>query len=107
MTEFHWDGNNLIKERFIDYEGYVFEPTVSYNIRDNFEIGLTGRIHGYYAGLFDPVFQGFHDLFGFPNGGRDSYPQKDVYINLHTTTGIDLYMTEPTVTLGDTDLFIK
>ena len=35
VTEFHQIGSNLEKERFIDYEGFVFEPTVSYNILDN------------------------------------------------------------------------
>jgi len=107
VTEFHQIGTTLEQERFIDYEGYVLEPTVSYNFLDNLEVGLTGRIHFYYGGFWDPVIEGFHSIFGFPNGGRNLYPANDVFINIQTTSGIDLSLTEPLAAIGDTDLFVK
>jgi len=107
VTEFHLSGSELIKERFIDYEGYILEPTVSFNPADTVEVGLTTRLHTYYGGIFDPVFESFHGLFEFPNGGRDSYPLNDVYINIHTDSGLDLNLTEPDAAMGDTDLFCK
>lgn len=107
VTEFHQIGSTLVKERFVDYEGYILEPTLSFHPLDSLETGLTTRLHTYYGGFLDPVFQAFHDLFDFPNGGRESYPDGDVYINLVTTSGIDLRLTEPLASLGDTDLFVK
>ena len=107
VTEFHQYGDTLIKERYIDYEGYIFEPTVSFNPLDTLEIGLTTRFHVYYGGFLDPVFEAFHSLFSFPNGGRESYGQNDVFINLHTTSGMDFSLDEPTAAFGDTDLFVK
>ena len=107
VTEFHLIGNDLVKERFIDYEGSIFEPTVSFNLLAGLEIGLTTRFHTYYGGLWDSVIEGFHDLFGFPNGGREYYPLNDLYINLHTSSGIDLSLTEPVAALGDTDFYIR
>lgn len=107
VTEFHLTGTELVKERFIDYEGYIFEPTISFVPIDGLEAGLATRLHAYYGGIFDGVFQWFHHLFGFPNGGRESYPQDEVYINIQTTSGFDLSLSEPTFALGDTDLYIK
>ena len=50
VTEFHLIGNNLIQERYIDYEGYIFEPSISFNPIKTLEFGLTSRIHSYYGG---------------------------------------------------------
>lgn len=107
VTEFHKTGTDVVKERFVDYEGYIFEPTVSYFFTDHIETGLTTRLHTYYGGIFDPVFEVFHNLFDFPNGGRESYPHGDVYIHLVTSSGIDLQLDEPMASIGDTDLFMK
>lgn len=107
VAEFHQAGDSFIKERFIDYEGYIFEPTVSYNFKDDFEVGLTGRVHAYYGGIWDSFIENFHSLFGFSNGGREYYPQNDVYINLQLEEGTDLYLTDSLLAVGDTDLFVK
>lgn len=107
VTEFHLSNSGLIKERFIDYEGYILEPTLSFNPQSRIEVGLTSRFHAYYGGFLDQVFESFHNFFGFPNGGRESYPQNDVYINIHTTTGINLFLDNDKVAIGDTDLYIK
>lgn len=107
VTEFHVSGSHILKERFVDYEGYILEPTISYNIGNAVEVGLTSRLHFYYGGIFDSFFEAFHKLFSFPNGGRGSFPSNDVYIRLHTSSGIDLTLTDPQMALGDTDLFGK
>lgn len=107
VAEYHYSGSTLIKERFVDYEGFVLEPTVFYTPAETLETGITTRFHGYYGGIFDPVFEGFHSIFGFPNGGREDYPRGDVYINIVTTSGLDLHLDNPLFALGDTDLYIK
>lgn len=107
VTEFHVSGSDILKERFVDYEGYIFEPTVSFIPIDRLEIGMTSRLHFYYGGIFDSVIEAFHDLFSFPNGGREYYSSDDVYISLHTSSGIDFSLSESLVALGDTDLFWK
>ncbi|MBN2655643.1 MAG: DUF3187 family protein [Spirochaetales bacterium] len=107
VAEFHTSSTGLLKERFIDYEGYILEPGVSFNPLNDLEAGVTARLHFYYGGIFDSVFEGFHDLFGFPNGGRESYGRDEVFINIHTTSGIDLFLDEPLAAPGDTDLFVK
>lgn len=94
-------------ERLLDYEGYVLEPTVSYNISDSIEIGLTTRFHFYYGGIYDSVVEAFHGLFNFPNGGRSYYPQDEVYISFHTDSGIDFSLDSSKAAWGESDLFGK
>jgi hypothetical protein len=107
VAEFHESGSGLIKERFIDYEGYILEPSLSFNPHSRIEVGLTTRLHAYYGGFLDQVFEAFHEFFDFPNGGRESYPQNDVYINIYTTSGIDLFLDDDKAAIGDTDLYVK
>ena len=108
VSEFHSvSTGGYLMERFTDYEGYVLEPTLSFNPLDSLEAGITSRLHFYYGGIFDSVFEAFHELFGFPNGGRESFPQNDVYISIHTTSGIDLFLDDNLTAIGDTDLFVK
>jgi len=107
VTEFHSISTGYLKERFVDYEGYILEPSLSFNPLDNLEAGITTRLHFYYGGIFDSVFEGFHDFFGFPNGGRESFPRDEVFINIRTLSGIDLVLDTNLTALGDTDFFVK
>ena len=107
VAEFHLRGDDLIRERFVDYEGYILEATLSYNFLDSLEVGLTSRLHAYYGGYGDDIIEFFHGILDCPNGGREYYPQNEVYINIQTDTGIHLNLTEPLVGIGDLDLFMK
>ncbi len=107
VTEFHAQGNYFIKERFIDYEGYILEGTFSYNIFDSLEVGITSRMHAYYGGWGDSVIEWFHGIFNFPNGGREYFGKDEVHINIQTDTGINYNLTEPAVGFGDLDLYLK
>ena len=94
-------------ERAIDFESCVFESGISYAINKNWEIGCMWRIISYYGGFMDAFTQNFHNLFGFPNAGRELVPQNEVVIDLRTNNGIDLKLDHATVGFGDIDLWGK
>ncbi len=107
VVDFQVNNYAYEQERFFDYEGYIFETTVSYNFLSTLEVGLTARLHAYYGGFGDSIIEAFHDFFGFPNGGREYYPENDVHINIQTDKGLNLNLEESSLGFGDMDLFLK
>lgn len=94
-------------ERAVDFESFVFESGFSYAINKNFEIGGIWRIISYYGGFLDAFTQNYHNLFGFPNAGRELVPQNEVVIDLRTNNGIDITLNHESVGFGDIDLWGK
>jgi len=74
-------GNNYIVEGLqdddttidleLDSEGVAADLSarIGLNSRSEFIVGL--QASGQYGGFLDPIINGFHNLFGFPNGGRE------------------------------------
>ena len=94
-------------ERVVDFESFVFESGLSYAINKNWEIGGMWRIISYYGGFLDAFTENFHNLFGFPNAGRELVPQYEVVIDFRTNNGMDITLNHATVGFGDIDLWGK
>jgi hypothetical protein len=90
-----------------DYESTVIEGGVSFNPRRDVQIGMDMRLIAYYRGFGDPIVEGFHGIFGFPNGGRESFLQNQLYINFPEDNGISFFLDENAVSFGDIDLWSK
>ena len=59
----------------LDGETYRFALAARYGIAPGFEIGLTIPVLTNSGGFLDGFIEGFHDLFGFTQGKRKSYPK--------------------------------
>lgn len=59
----------------LDGETYRFALAARYGIAPGFEIGLTLPLLTNSGGFLDGFIEGFHDLFGFTQGKRKSYPK--------------------------------
>lgn len=97
------DGNYFITEG-IDYESLNVEIGASFYILKNLQVGLDTRIYTYYGGFLDNIVQGFHKLFGFPNGGRDWFAQNQVFINIPNKNNVNYHLTKQATSFGDIDL---
>jgi len=98
-----YDKDNVIR----DYESNVIELGLSYNYLDRLQFGFDMRLYSYYGGFMDPVIEGFHSLFGFPNAGRDFYLQNQLHVDIPNDNGISIYLDDPATSFGDIDLWGK
>ena len=73
----HYDKSNVA----IDVESCVVEGGLTYNILNNIQAGINLRFISFYGVFLDPVIEGFHDFFGFENGGREYFLQNQIYVN--------------------------
>lgn len=101
------NGGYYPAERVVDFESFVFESGFSYAVNRNLEIGGIWRIISYYGGFLDAFTQNYHNLFGFPNAGRELAPQNEVVIDIRTNNGIDITLNHESVGFGDIDLWGK
>jgi len=90
-----------------DYEGLVGELGFAYNFSDKLQTGIDMRVMAYYGGFMDPLVEGFHRTFHFPNAWRECFLQNQVYVNIPNDNGISLFLDKETVSLGDIDLWEK
>jgi hypothetical protein len=90
-----------------DYESIVGELGISFNPLRELQVGMEMRLIAYYNGFLDPFVESFHDAFGFRNGGRESFLQNQLYINIHNDNGIPLFLDKNVVSFGDIDLWSK
>ncbi|WP_319563180.1 DUF3187 family protein [Marispirochaeta sp.] len=89
----------------MDYEALVVDGTFSFPWGTDHRCGITLRLYGYYGGLFDPVIEGFHSIFGLPNASREYFPQGRAYTSINNDRGITIEMDGPSVLFGDTEIF--
>jgi hypothetical protein len=90
-----------------DYESIVGELGVSFNPLRELQIGMDMRLIAYFGGFWDPFVEGFHRVFGFPNGGREYFLYNQLYINIPNDSGISFFLDENTLSFGDIDLWGK
>ena len=64
-------------EYFFDYEMLQTTLTFDYGISDTLQIGVGAEVRGRGGGFMDGFIQGFHDLFGIDQSGRDRVPKGD------------------------------
>ena len=99
----YYDTDNIAR----DYEGLVSEFGTSFYILKNLEVGSEFRIAAFYPGILDAFVEAFHNTFKFPNGGRESFSQNQIYINLENDNNIYLYLDKPAVSFCNIDMWVK
>lgn len=90
-----------------DYESLVMELDAEYSFSDGWMVGGMFRFVGYYGGFMDSVIESFHGLFNFPNGGRESADDGEVYINNQNDNNVNFFLDHAAFFFGDIDLWIK
>jgi hypothetical protein len=94
-----------------DYESAVLEAGVSYWFTPYLEAGVDTRLVSYFGGFADGAIEWFHNLFGFPNAGRESFERNKLYIHIPINNpnagGKSLFLEKAAVSLGDTDFWAK
>ncbi|MDR0910552.1 MAG: DUF3187 family protein [Spirochaetaceae bacterium] len=90
-----------------DNELWSNEVEVSFRPLSELQIGTNLRVLSYSGGFLDPIIEGFHGIFHFPNAGRDYFLQNQLYVNIPNDNGVPLFLDKPTVAFGDIDLWAK
>lgn len=85
------------REYLLDYETLQTAVSAAHGITDTVEIDVELQGMSRFGGTMDGFVQGFHDLFGIDQGGRDEVPRGDFSIELAPDDG------ESPVSLGTSD----
>jgi thiol-disulfide isomerase/thioredoxin len=81
---------------FLDAEMLQTSVALAYGISDTLEIEGELQNRSRFGGVMDGFIQGFHDLFGIDQNGRDEVPRDDFFIQLNPPEGAS-------VQLGDSE----
>jgi len=84
----------------IDYENYRYEFSLNRR-HDNWLTQIRIPLMATRGGSLDGVIEGWHDLFGFPNGKRDRFAQDQVNIEYRRDGVVEYSQTEASEGLGD------
>lgn len=85
------------KRYFLDYESLQSSLTFAYGMTDRFEIEFEYQGRSRFGGDLDGLSQGFHDLFGIEQNGRDLVPHGAFRLDLNPGDG------RPAVSLESSD----
>ena len=80
ITNTFQEESNDDESLLIDVENYRYELGLRYR-QDNWLARLDIPFVSNSGGRLDSTIEGWHDLFGLPNGDRDKYPQDDINVN--------------------------
>lgn len=83
------DGSDLPVAN-LDFETFGLELPISYGLSDRIAFELDAQAQYLWGGFLDEIIEGFHGLFGFPNGGREFFDPYDVAVFVETDNGYDL-----------------
>lgn len=59
----------------VDAEGLFFSLQIRQDLGASWSLGWRAEVQSVFAGVLDPLIEGFHSLFGLPNQGRENRPQ--------------------------------
>lgn len=107
FTSLTW-GNvwNVDEDHYrIDGEWLLLTTKASYVLRDELEVGLCIPAMGRTGGFGDSLIEGFHDLFGLSNAGREGYPHDKMVVEVDTPDGKKVFYEGNEWGLGDISLF--
>lgn len=78
-----------------------------YGIGKNMEVGIEIPLLQLWSGFLDPFIQDFHNFFGFPNAGRENWPNNQFHF-WFASGGATIYnVSSQTMNLGDISLHFK
>jgi hypothetical protein len=78
---------------FLDFESLQTALAFGYGITDTFQIEAEVQQRDRFGGVMDPFVQGFHDLFGIDQGGRDQVPHGEFSFDLDPPGGPSVSLT--------------
>ncbi len=106
---FNWDRDGVADgfQFDMDVENTVFKLDFSIGATRWLELGVEAAYFYQYGGIFDPVIQGFHETFGFANGGRGNVEDNLFNITIRNDKGTWIELTETYGGLGDLALKAK
>ncbi len=84
----------------IDAENYRYEFDVTHR-RNNWLTHINIPLMANRGGELDSTIENWHDLFGFPNGDRDKFPQDDINIQYVRDGVIEYSQTGSSSGIGD------
>jgi hypothetical protein len=76
-------------------------------LSDRIEVGLELPFVHYTGGFLDKTIEDFHDLFGFPQGKRDSNPNNQYEVTYRNAEGLFFTAEENGFHLSDIPLYLK
>lgn len=85
----------------LDGETYRFIYCLRRGVNENFEIGLELPFVMHRQGFLDSFIIGWHDTFGFPQGGRDRAPRKRLVYNYQKNGQTFLLLDQESAGFGD------
>jgi len=92
------DGREKI---LLDGESYRTTFVVRYGIAERFEVGADLPLVGYGGGFLDGLIEGWHDVFGLPQGGRKQAPRDRLVFDYQRDGRDRLHLTDGNFGLGD------
>jgi hypothetical protein len=101
----YMDPDDEIPTRHADFENLSLEANGRWYPSPRFQLGATMRLIGYGGGFLDGPIEAFHELFGFPNAGREYHPTNEVFVDFTSTEGYHFFLDQPRISFGDLDLW--
>lgn len=94
-------GDNSREKILLDGESYRTTFAVRYGIADRFEVGADLPLVGYSGGALDGLIEGWHDIFGLPQGGRKQAPRDRLDFDYQRDGRDRLHLASSNFGLGD------
>lgn len=100
MTSYEDAGTGEIRAA-LDYETIAVELPISYGLTDGVSLEVDIQVQYLWGGFLDGVIEGYHDLFGFPNAGREHIERGQVTVDVNTENGYLLRLSEAALLVSD------
>lgn len=92
-------GSSPTHDILFDLERLTSGLTVRHGLTPDWEVGFTVSTQTNWGGFLDPVVQGVHRTFGFPNADRDKVPDGDYELRVTRLGGSESLVAVPPGTL--------
>ena len=96
-------GTNLILDMEIFRPAFFFR----YGFREDWEAGAELPFLEFSGGFLDPFIQGFHDVFNFPNGGRENRRNGAFEYRVESRDGVNYQVDDQPFGLSDITFHLK
>lgn len=77
---------------FLDFETLQAAVSFGYGITDALQIEVEAQQRDRFGGAMDPLVQGFHDLLGIDQNGRDQVPRDQFTFDLSSPDGLNVHL---------------
>jgi hypothetical protein len=105
LASWEGQGDEAVLVRHADFENLSLEASGRWYPSPRFQLGAAMRLIAYGGGILDWPIEAFHELFGFPNAGREYHPANEVFVDYTSTGGYHFFLDRPWMSFGDLDLW--